>query len=147
MNFGGTGIGPPDSFSYRSNFRSRFSFSFRSRSGSSSCSTTSGDIFYCSSSRRLNHSSLNCSSMYDCIVVVVVECEEHLLQCTTGAVLGMLAAIRWTLRLAANRRCFDTIHACDRRTDRQTEVAWHIRAIAYTLSHVKKEIYLAVATC
>ena len=48
LNLGGTGIRPPDSFSYRSNFRSR----------SSSCSTTSGDIFYCSGSRQLNHSSL-----------------------------------------------------------------------------------------
>jgi len=58
-----TGIRPPDSFSYRSNFRSSFSFSFsfrssfRFRSRSSSCSTTSGDIFYCSGSRQLNHSS------------------------------------------------------------------------------------------
>ena len=43
---GGTGIiSPQDSFSYRSNFRSR------------SSSTTSGDIFYCSGSRQLNHSS------------------------------------------------------------------------------------------
>ena len=36
---------------------------------------------------------------------------------------------------------FDTIHACDRQierqTDRQTELAWHIRAIAYMLSRVK----------
>ena len=55
LNLGGTGIRPPDSFSYRSNFRSSFSFSFRS----SSCSTTSGDIFYCSGSRQLNHSSVN----------------------------------------------------------------------------------------
>ena len=63
LNLGGTGIRPPDSFSYRSNFRSRFnfrsSFSFRFRSRSSSCSTTSGDIFYCSGSRQLNHSSVN----------------------------------------------------------------------------------------
>jgi len=51
LNLGGTGIGPPDSFSYRSNFRFRF------RSRSSSCCTTSGDIFYCSGSRQLNHSS------------------------------------------------------------------------------------------
>jgi len=79
IELGGTGIRPPDSFSYRSsfrfrssfrsrsNFRSSFSFSFsfrssfrfrfRSRSHSSSCSTTSGDIFYCSCSRQLNHSS------------------------------------------------------------------------------------------
>jgi len=47
LNLGGTGIRPPDSCSYRSNFR------YRSRS--SSCSTTSGDIFYCSGSRQLNH--------------------------------------------------------------------------------------------
>ena len=51
LNLGGTGIRPPDSFSYRSNFR--FRSSFRSRS----CSTTSGDIFYCSGSKQLNHSS------------------------------------------------------------------------------------------
>ena len=61
LNLGGTGIGPPDNFSYRSNFRSSvsfsLSFSFRSRSRSSSCCTTSGDIFYCSGSRQLNHSS------------------------------------------------------------------------------------------
>ena len=30
---------------------------------------------------------------------------------------------------------FDTRHACD---NRQTELAWHIRAIAYMLSRVKK---------
>jgi len=53
LYLGETGIGPPDSFSYRSNFR------FRSRSRSSSC-TTSGDIFYCSGSRQLNHSSFVC---------------------------------------------------------------------------------------
>jgi len=79
LNLGGTGISPADSFSYRSSFRIRsrfrsrsnfrysfsfsFSFSFRSRypsnfrSRSSSSSTTSGDIFYCSGSRQLNHSS------------------------------------------------------------------------------------------
>ena len=57
LNLGGTGIRPPDSFNYRSNFRSR--------SRSSSCSTTSGDIFYCSGSRQLNHSSLLCCSYND----------------------------------------------------------------------------------
>ena len=57
LHLGGTGISPQDSFSYRSNFR--FRSSFRSRSHSSSCCTTSGDIFYCSGSRQLNHSSLN----------------------------------------------------------------------------------------
>ena len=62
---GGTGIGPPDSFSYRSNFR--FSSSFRFRSRSSSCCTTSGDIFYCSGSRQLNQSTFLfvCPSRYD----------------------------------------------------------------------------------
>jgi len=75
LNLGGTGITPPDSFSYRSNFRFRssfrsrsnfrssFSFSFRS----SSSYTTSGDIFYCSGSRQLNHSSFRlffCPSRY-----------------------------------------------------------------------------------
>ena len=59
LNLGGTGIGPPDNFSYRSNFRFRFSFRFRSHSRSSSCCTTCGDIFYCSGSRQLNHSSEN----------------------------------------------------------------------------------------
>ena len=48
---------PPDSFrfSFRfsCHFRSSFSFSFRSISSS----TTSSDIFYCSGSRQLNHSS------------------------------------------------------------------------------------------
>ena len=58
LNLGGTGIGPPDSFSYRSSFR------FRSRSFS--CSTTSGDIFYCSGSRQLNQ--YNTIFVY-CIVV------------------------------------------------------------------------------
>ena len=59
LNLGGTGIRPPDSSSYRSNFRFHSSFRFRSsfHSRSSSCSTTSGDIFYCSGSRQLNHSS------------------------------------------------------------------------------------------
>ena len=69
MNLGGTGISTPDNFSYRSNFRfrssfrsrsrslSRFSFSFRFSYRSSSSYTTSGDIFYCSGSRQLNHSS------------------------------------------------------------------------------------------
>ena len=28
---------------------------------------------------------------------------------------------------------FDTIHASDRQTDRQTELPWHIRAIAYAV--------------
>jgi len=74
LNLGGTGIRPPDSFSYRSNFRFRSSFRFRSnfrsrssfrfRSRSSSCSTTSGDIFYCSGSRQLNHSSSYCFSSW-----------------------------------------------------------------------------------
>jgi len=52
LNLGGTGISPPDSFSFRSSFRFRFRFS------SSFSSTTSGDIFYCSGSRQLNHSSI-----------------------------------------------------------------------------------------
>ena len=72
MNLGGTGISTPDNFSYRSNFlfrssfrsrsrfrsnfHSRFSFSFRFSYRSSSSYTTSGDIFYCSGSRQLNHS-------------------------------------------------------------------------------------------
>ena len=72
LNLGGTGISPPDSFSYpssfrfrsrfRSNFRSSFSFSFSFRFSyrSSSSYTTSGDIFYCSGSRQLNHSSCHC---------------------------------------------------------------------------------------
>ena len=41
LNLEGPGISPPDSFSFRS----------------SSSSTTSGDIFYCSGSRQLNHST------------------------------------------------------------------------------------------
>jgi len=49
IELGGNGHKPPDSFSFRSSFRSRFR--------SSSSSTTSGDIFYCSGSRQLNHSS------------------------------------------------------------------------------------------
>ena len=57
LNLGGTGIRPPDSFSYHSIFRFRSSFRFRSRS--SSCSTTSGDIFYCRGSRQLNQSGLD----------------------------------------------------------------------------------------
>jgi len=71
LNLGGTDIRPQDSFSYRSSFRSRsrflsrsnfrsrfsFSFSFRFSYRSSSSNTTSGDIFYCSGSRQLNHSS------------------------------------------------------------------------------------------
>jgi len=56
LNLGGTGIRPTESFSYRSSFR------FRSRS--SSCSTTSGDIFYCSGSRQLNHSSFKFYCMF-----------------------------------------------------------------------------------
>ena len=54
MNLGRTGKRTPYSFSYRSNFR----FCSRFRSRYSSSSTTSGDIFYCSGSRQLNHSSL-----------------------------------------------------------------------------------------
>jgi len=42
LNLGGTGISPPDSFSFRSS------------------STTSADILYCSGSRQLNHSSFFC---------------------------------------------------------------------------------------
>ena len=74
LNLGGTGISPPDSFRYRSNFRFRSSFRSRFRSRSNfrssysfsfrfsyrSSSTTSGDIFYCSGSRQLNHSSCLC---------------------------------------------------------------------------------------
>ena len=56
LNLGGTDIRPPGSFSYRSNFRFRSRF----RSRSSSSSTTSGDLFYCSGSRQLNHSSSSC---------------------------------------------------------------------------------------
>ena len=58
LNLGGTGISPPDSFSFRSSFR------FRSRSRSPDKKPpgprhpTSGDIFYCSGSRQVNHSSL-----------------------------------------------------------------------------------------
>jgi len=55
LTLGGMGIRPPDSFSYCSNFRFRSSF----RSRSSFSSTTSGDIFYCSGSRQLNHSSFH----------------------------------------------------------------------------------------
>jgi len=44
LNLGGTGISTPENFSYRS----------------SSSYTTSGDIFYCSGSRQLNHSSFTC---------------------------------------------------------------------------------------
>ena len=55
LNLGGMGISSPDNFSYRSNFR----FSCRSRS------TTSGDIFYCSGSRQLNHSSCTFSCFTD----------------------------------------------------------------------------------
>ena len=58
LNLGGTGISPPDSFSFRSNFRSR------SHSRSSSSYTTSGDIFYCSGSRQLNHSSIIIENLY-----------------------------------------------------------------------------------
>jgi len=66
LNLGGTGIRPPDSFSYRSNFRFRSSFRSRSRSRSrsSSCSTASGDIIYCSGSRQLNHSSYICCCIH-----------------------------------------------------------------------------------
>ena len=63
LNSGGTGISLPDSFSYRSNFRFRSSFRSRSRSSS----TTSGDIFYCSGSRQLNHSSYSYSKHRDVI--------------------------------------------------------------------------------
>ena len=60
LNLEGTGISSPDSFNFRSSFR------FRSRSRSRSRDKnppgpghpTSGDIFYCSGSRQLNHSSL-----------------------------------------------------------------------------------------
>jgi len=48
---------------------------------------------------------------------------------------------------------FDTKHACDRQTDRRTdgqtrtELAWHIRAIAYMLSRVKsiKHLYSSLS--
>jgi len=33
---------------------------------------------------------------------------------------------------------FETNHACHRRTDGQTELPWHIRAAAYSLSRVKR---------
>jgi len=91
FNLGGTGISTPDNFSYRSNFRSRsnfrfrssssFSFSFRSsfrfrsRSRSSSCSTTSGDIFYCSGIRQLNHSS--CIIGVTCLTLFFVQNDDN----------------------------------------------------------------------
>jgi len=53
LKLGGTDISPPDTFSFSSSFHFRSLF----RSRSSSSSTTSGDIFYCSGSRQLNHSS------------------------------------------------------------------------------------------
>ena len=67
LNLGETGISPPDSFSYRSSFR------FRSRSRSRSPDKnplgprhpTSGDIFYCSGSRQLNHSSWLLAMIFD----------------------------------------------------------------------------------
>ena len=94
LNLGGTGIGPPDNFSYRSNFRFRSSFRSRSRfrSGSnfrsrfnfsfifrfsyrsSSSYTTSGDIFYCSGSRQLNHSSYYC---YYCRYIICIFSIKH----------------------------------------------------------------------
>jgi len=61
-------LSPPDSFSYRSSFRSR----------SSSSSTTSGDIFYCSGSRQLNHSSFLFSLKH--LGVMKLECS-----CGVGA--------------------------------------------------------------
>jgi len=48
--------------------------------------------------------------------------------------------IRWWKNFGDTFSRFDTIHACDGRTDRQTELAWHIRAIAYMLSRVKIHI-------
>ena len=67
LNLGGTGISPPDSFIFRSSFR--FRSRFHSRSSSSSSSTTSGDIFYCSGSRQLNHSSVALASSTPRIVL------------------------------------------------------------------------------
>jgi len=34
------------------------------------------------------------------------------------------------------------IHPCDRQTDRQTELPWHIRAVAYMLSRVKMQSHI-----
>ena len=56
----GNGHKPPDSFSFRYSFRFRSSFRSRFRSSS----TTSGDIFYCSGSRQLNHSSCKCTAQF-----------------------------------------------------------------------------------
>ena len=63
LNLGGTGISPPVSFS--------FSFSFHSRSSS----TTSGDIFYCSGSRQLNHSSYSWDGMLSVNGWFVTDCQ------------------------------------------------------------------------
>ena len=73
LNLGGTGISPPDSFSYRSNFR------FRSRFRSRSSSITSGDIFYCSGSRQLNHSSSLCSIDLDNSFGRVIEVDNYIM--------------------------------------------------------------------
>ena len=43
----------------------------------------------------------------------------------------------WKLRDPSLNR-FWLIHPCDRQTDRQTELPWHVRAIAYMLSRVKR---------
>ena len=69
LNLGGTGISPLDSFSYCSSFR----FHSRSRSADKNLPgpghPTSGDIFYCSGSRQLNHSSLVVA--VSCVIVVM----------------------------------------------------------------------------
>jgi len=58
LNLGGMGISPPDSFSFRSSFCSRSRSPDKNPPGPGH--PTSGDIFYCSGSRQLNHSSLFC---------------------------------------------------------------------------------------
>ena len=69
IELGGNGRKHPDNFSYRSNFR----FSYRS----SSSYTTSGDIFYCSGSRQLNHSSLLLFCLFSAVCLMLVDLADR----------------------------------------------------------------------
>jgi len=54
-----------------------------------------------------------------------------------GTTLGVDKLEWWWKNFDDTFSRFDTIHACDGWTDGQTELAWHIRAIAHMLSRVK----------
>ena len=56
--------------------------------------------------------------------------------------MGLSDSERISMMFSAVLIQYMRVHACDRQTDGQTELAWHIRDIAYMLSRGKTEFRL-----